>query len=649
MKFRDAPIQRKLMQVILLTTGLVLLLTCTAFFIYELVTYRDLTRQQLSTLGKIVATNSTAALAFENKDDAAEILSALKAEKHVVAACLYDTTGHIFSKYPATLPNEAFPAKVAKEGYRFSNAYLEGFQPVAQDSKRLGTLYLKSNMEAIYSRFRLYGTLTSIFLVVSFLFAYLLSRRLQKTISAPVLQLAETAKKVSDRGDYSVRAAKRSNDEIGILTDAFNNMLTRIEAQNAEITSLNTNLEQKVKERTGELERANNVLTQQNEFIQTIIDSSVHLIAVFDKDYRYLIVNSLADTIFKKNKEELIGKRLLDVFPKLEVSQMFNDLKKAFHGEAVHDASYKSLISDRYFENFYIPLKDKNDEVDRVLVIGHDITDIMRANEKLKVVNSALENSNRDLEQFAYVASHDLQEPLRKIQIFSELAERNMANEEALHKYFQKINSSALRMTNLIKAVLNYSRLSKTGNAFEPVDLNTVVDHVKIDLELLIEEKNAAITTNKLPVICGIPLQLNQLFFNLIGNSLKFSEKPPIISITSQFIPQNALQKPQELKLTGDAIELVVADNGIGFKQEYADRIFSIFQRLHTNQNYAGTGIGLALCKKIIDNHGGTISVKSEPGKGTTFYIYLPAAASAATDKVATKSGSLQSSLDSLQ
>jgi light-regulated signal transduction histidine kinase (bacteriophytochrome) len=275
-------------------------------------------------------------------------------------------------------------------------------------------------------------------------------------------------------------------------------------------------------------------------------------------------------------------------------------------------------------ENFYIPLRDKNDKIDRVLVIGHDISTIMEANEKLTTLNMALEKSNRDLEQFAYVASHDLQEPLRKIQVFSELSEKNVANTDILVRYLHKINSSAQRMTELIKAVLNYSRLSKAGQKYVSVDLNTIIDSLKTDLELAIEEKNAIINTEKLPIIKGVHLQINQLFLNLLSNALKFTKQTPVINITYRNLSAAEVNANTLLHTKEQYVEICFRDNGIGFDQQYADKIFTIFQRLHTNENYAGTGIGLALCKKIVENHFGSISVESKPGEGTAFFISLP-------------------------
>jgi len=230
---KDTPIRRKLMTMVLLTSGVVLSLTCAAFIAYELLTFRQSMVRNVSTLGEVIAANSTAALAFENQEDAAEVLAAFKAEPHIVAASLYDTNGQLFAIYPASLPVGVFPAAPEQDGYRFEHSHLVGLQPVVQgNNERLGTLYVQSDLGALYERLRLYSGITASVLAVSFLVAYLLSRVLQQQISEPILALAETAKAVSGRRDYSVRATKLGKDELGLLTDAFNQMLSEIDEQN---------------------------------------------------------------------------------------------------------------------------------------------------------------------------------------------------------------------------------------------------------------------------------------------------------------------------------------------------------------------------------------------------------------------------------
>ncbi|ACU61207.1 ATP-binding response regulator [Chitinophaga pinensis] len=244
---------------------------------------------------------------------------------------------------------------------------------------------------------------------------------------------------------------------------------------------------------------------------------------------------------------------------------------------------------------------------------------------KVEARTSELLRKNSELEQFAYIASHDLQEPLRKIRTFSELLQKSLQKGNPVNNYFDKIQSSAERMTQLIKDVLDYSRLSNTEEKFVPIDLNTILQQVKGDFDLLIEQKQATIKSNTLPVVKGIPLQLQQLFTNLIGNSLKFCENQPLISIFASPLPAPEIPFYPGLQEDISYVKLEFSDNGIGFEQQFAERIFAIFQRLNERKVYAGTGIGLALCKKIVENHHGIIRANGKLNEGATFTVILPA------------------------
>lgn len=247
----------------------------------------------------------------------------------------------------------------------------------------------------------------------------------------------------------------------------------------------------------------------------------------------------------------------------------------------------------------------------------------------LKVANTELKRSNDELEQFAFITSHDLQEPLRKIRTFSNMlsdSNKTLLNDKGL-VYLDKINTSARRMSELINGVLNFSRLRRNNEQLQAIDLNRVLDDVMIDLELLIKQQRVKIINEGLPAIDAIPLQMNQLFYNLLSNALKFSNTnsvEPSVVFSSRVLAKAESEEYQFLNHTCQYTEIKVADNGIGFEQEYSEKIFEIFQRLHDRSNYEGTGIGLALCNKIVINHKGVIFARSEEGKGATFYIILP-------------------------
>ena len=258
MPMRNIPIRRKLMTVNLLTSGAVLLLTCTAFLTYEIITLHKSMLEGYTTRAQIIAANSTASLAFQNDADAADVLGALKTDRRIVAACIYDSAGKIFTKFPTNAPAGVFPVSPGKSGYR--DRSLEIFSPIVQGDRTLGTVYIQSDLSALTDRYHAYAWLAAAIVAGSILVAYLLSRTLQKQISLPILALAETANAVSKQRDYSVRAKKFGKDELGLLTDAFNQMLVEIQVQDQAIKKLNAGLEQRVVQRTAELEAANKEL-----------------------------------------------------------------------------------------------------------------------------------------------------------------------------------------------------------------------------------------------------------------------------------------------------------------------------------------------------------------------------------------------------
>ena len=247
---------------------------------------------------------------------------------------------------------------------------------------------------------------------------------------------------------------------------------------------------------------------------------------------------------------------------------------------------------------------------------------------KVKERTHSLELTNSELEQFAHVSSHDLQEPLRKIKIFSGLLKEQLyeSADETSKKYMDKISDTAERMSWSLKALLNYTHL-RSEEKFGPVDLNDIVSQVLTDLELLISQKNAVIRIKNLPVINGAAIQMQQLFYNLINNALKFSRKEvaPEIEITARVLSEEKLTGYPDLRRFRAYHEIIVKDNGVGFEQKYAEQIFTIFQRLHSKSEFEGTGIGLSLVKKVAANHGGEVIAKSTVGKGTSIYLVLPA------------------------
>ena len=260
------------------------------------------------------------------------------------------------------------------------------------------------------------------------------------------------------------------------------------------------------------------------------------------------------------------------------------------------------------------PIKNSYGAIIGTSGIIRDISERKRAEKELREYMKKLEQSNRDLQEYAFIASHDLSEPLRKIQAFGSLLSAKSADHlnDQERDYVSRMTGAANRMQEIIDALLRYSRVDAKGQEFRPVKLDDVVRGATDDLELVIRDLKAHVEIDLLPTVVGDPQQLRQLFQNLVANALKYhrSGVTPIIRIHGE---------------TDDGTgRIFVEDNGIGFDEKYLEKIFQPFQRLHGRNEYPGTGIGLAICKKIVERHAGTITAKSTPGKGSTFIVTLP-------------------------
>lgn len=304
-------------------------------------------------------------------------------------------------------------------------------------------------------------------------------------------------------------------------------------------------------------------------------------------------------------------------------------MSRMIQNEKLPSFNYRIIKEDgeiRYFRGIGKLITNKSG--DKILLgTTSDITEEYNIMQETEERNRELERSNKELMAFNYVASHDLQEPLRKIQTFiSRLDDNEAAHLSDTGKdYLKRIIAAADRMRNLIDDLLQFSRSNKTEKNYETADLNQLLENAKLELSPTIEEKKAVIISDELPELNVIPFQIQQLFTNLISNSLKYSKEnvaPEIFITVSETTAADETQLPSSAK--DKYHRITFRDNGIGFEQEYAEKIFILFNRLHNKNEYAGTGIGLAICRKIVENHKGYIFAKGEPNIGATFTVYLP-------------------------
>jgi PAS domain S-box-containing protein len=371
--------------------------------------------------------------------------------------------------------------------------------------------------------------------------------------------------------------------------------------------------EERLERYTAELKHHNEMLRRSEErYHRMISEVEDYAIILLDIDGNILNWNKGAENIKGYKESEIMGKNFRSFYLQEDRERLLPEqlLAEAIaHNKAAHEGWRVRKDGSRFWGNVVITaLHDEQDNLTGFSKVTRDLT-------QKKQFEDYILMQNKQLEEYAYVASHDLQEPLRKIMLFSGLLKDSLDDKETSIGFLGKINASAARMGNLIKAVLEYSQANNTVGLHAEVDLNQVVHEIEEDFEILLKEKNVTIDCGALPRINAVPIQMRQLFANLISNAIKFNANHPVITITAE---------PAEdpIKENGQMTRICIADNGIGLEPEYHERIFRMFHRLHSNKE--GTGIGLALCKKIVDNHGGSITVLSSPGNGTRFEIILP-------------------------
>ena len=364
-------------------------------------------------------------------------------------------------------------------------------------------------------------------------------------------------------------------------------------------------------------------------FLESILDTSqngiVHYKAVRRHgkivDFKVEFVNKAVDQLLGMKSKEVLGKRMSQFSSYVLNTPLFAHFVQVADTGA--SMEFEHLYRRGTIERWLLVSLAKLD--DGLIATFHNITQLKKYQEELKEKISELERSNTELEQYAYVASHDLQEPLRKIRSFGTFLQDTQSSklDPKGREHLGKMLASAERMSNLIRDILSFSSLNKQ-EFFVRTDLNEILDSVLQDLDLMITQKQAVIKRDPLPVIEAIPIQMTQLFFNLVSNSLKFAREnePVSITISCRQLPNE--EKPASLTKDLNYYELRFSDNGIGFSQEYADQIFGLFKRLNDKQSYPGSGIGLALCKKVVDNHHGTIRAEGSEQSGASFIVQLP-------------------------
>lgn len=490
---KNISIKNKLISIQVITAFMAVLICCVFFVFNEINILKDSAVQTEYSIIKVIGDNAISPLLFNDKDAATGVLLSLKNNPNILNAAIFDKTGKEFAVYTKK-GGGAFSFPMPQETGPITHNFLEqGFivsYKIFQEKEFVGTVIFRAGFmelnDIIYNNIKI----AVVILVIGIVAAFLFSTFLQGLITKRLLSLVSQTNTVAETGNYSIRIVSEEKDEIGTLTNSFNNMMEQIEKMEKTLKNTNIELEKRVKARTIELETLNRMLHKKS-------------------------------------------------------------------GELV--------------------------------------------------------DSNKELEQFAYVASHDLQEPLRTISNFVELLEEKYAGriDEDADQYLKFIMTATAKMQNLIRDLLELSRIGR-NITFSPIDCNKVLESVTTEMQLSIKESNAKIASETLPVVMGNEIELKQLFQNILSNAIKFRKKESGLKIEITVEDKNT------------EYLFAVKDNGIGIEEQYKEKIFVIFQRLNSATEYPGTGIGLATCRKIVALLNGKIWVESKLGEGSTFYFTIP-------------------------
>ncbi|HPT87108.1 MAG TPA: ATP-binding protein [Bacillota bacterium] len=435
-------------------------------------------------------------------------------------------------------------------------------------------------------------TISLAFLTLSFA---LITLALAKWVTSPLSKLDQATKMIIDRGPESfTHIMLRSTDEIGRLAQSFNKMADELQKTTVSKTYMN------------------NIISSMNDAL-----------FVTDLNLTIITVNRAACELLQYREEELLQQSLYLIFNPSESIPMESDEHSLLNAET-------SVITK---QGLKIPvllncsfIKESNGKIKSLVVTIKDITERKKAEEALIAKTQKLARSNAALQELTYAASHDLQEPLRKIIAFNEriLTRLGPIADEQSRDYLYRVQNATQRMQALINDLLSYSRITSQVQFFQKIDLSLIAEEVLNDLQFRIEQSGAHIELGPLPEIEADPTQIRQLFQNLIGNAIKYHREGvlPHVKISANIIPHRTGH--YHWQANSECCELIFEDNGIGIDPKYFQRIFGVFQRLHGRDQYEGTGVGLAICQKIVERHNGTITVESTVGEGSKFIVILP-------------------------
>ena len=626
-RYRSATIKLKLQIIIMTTVAVSLLLASSAVVVYDQMVQRAALREELGVMADILASSSTAALTFDDHKAVEELLNGLRFRRAIITAVMYSADGHVFASYHRDRNGQSTIPKAHADGSWFQDGRLRLFRTIPFENQPLGTLYVESDLVELYNRSQRFAGIVCGILLLTLLGAFWLSRRLQRTVSEPIGHLARAAKIVSVEKDYRTRAAKVSDDDLGQLTDTFNQMLEEIEHRDQELLRHRDNLERAVLERTAELAQ-----------LAAIVESADAAIISKSLDDKVLTWNPGAERIYGYSAEEAIGQTMSILIPQDRIEEDSALNEKVRRGESISHLETTRITKAGQLIHVLItlsPILDGNGNITAVALVVWDISQVKRLEQQL-----AHAQKLESIGQLAAGVAHEINTPIQYVGdnarflegAFTDLVRFAEGREpmaltgedRATMEYLQTEIPKALG--ELIEGVDQVARIVRAMKEFShpgpiekmPIDINRAIEST------ITVSKNewkyvADVTTDldqDLPPVSCVAGEFNQVMLNLIVNAAHAIAEVAKASGTKGSIHICT-------RMAGPSVEIRVKDTGCGIPHTIRNKIFDPF--FTTKPVGRGTGQGLAIAHSVIvQKHHGAIEVESEPGQGTTFVIQLP-------------------------